>query len=556
MPRAESEYRGTVFTEMDVDAVLARKPAVAFVDEPPARRTHQAARLRAEAETLSFLAGGVLRGETGPDALLERLRETFAMESVALPERRGDTEPWTCVAAVSHDLRTPLAGIKASASSLRSDDVEGSEEDRAELLANVEEDADRLDRLVGNLLDVSRLETGTVTGVLRQTDLDAVVPTALVGVPDDSVELDVPETLPMVVVDRGLLDRAVADVVENAVQYSPAGTPALVAASAPAGRVELRVVDRGPGVPDEAKDRIFGAFQRYGDAPRGAGVGFGLAVARGFVEAMGGTVTAEDTPGGDLTMTVSLRMEDDAPPSTAPTPRPRRRDRRTGHTERHVRAWSVAAPGPVGPDAVDQEASAGPGRSGTAPSDASDLDAGVASRCRAARSGLRRDGSGSAGRSSGSPSPWSVRSRHRCTSSASAQRQEARLGSWVLRTRTATCSPSALVTTSSSKAGARSCGTHRAGRNQPLWNLPQREPVSGQDRPLLAVRFRIRRCRTPPRTIIARGGTMGCQGTSSALVHGARSMIFDETSPVTQRGVLPAVQDGPGGPSPRRSDRS
>ncbi|MER6100522.1 sensor histidine kinase KdpD [Streptomyces sp. NPDC001728] len=367
--------------------------SVASVVDLAARRTHQAARLRAEAETLSFLAGSVLRGETGLDALLERLRETFAMESVALLERHDDTEPWTCVAAVgpcrpagrpedadvdmpvgdhlalaltgrvlpgedrrvlgafaaqaavvldrqrlvdeaeearrqaegnkirtsllsavSHDLRTPLAGIKASVSSLRAEDVEWSEEDRADLLANVEEGADRLDHLVGNLLDVSRLETGTVTAVLRQTDLDEVVPMALVGVPDDSVELDIPETLPMVVVDRGLLERAVANVVENAVKYSPDGTPVLVAASAIAERVELRVVDRGPGVPDEAKDRIFGAFQRHGDAPRGAGVGLGLAVARGFVEAMGGTVTAEDTPGGGLTMTISLRREDGAPP--------------------------------------------------------------------------------------------------------------------------------------------------------------------------------------------------------------------------------------------------
>ncbi|MFB7448996.1 DUF4118 domain-containing protein [Streptomyces sp. NPDC056194] len=366
--------------------------SVASVVDLAARRTHQAARLRAEAETLSFLAGSVLRGETGLDALLERLRETFAMESVALLERHDDTEPWSCVAfvgtrpvgrpedadvdmpvgdhlalaltgrvlpgedrrvlgafaaqaavvldrqrlvdeaeearrqaegnkirtsllaAVSHDLRTPLAGIKASVSSLRSDDVDWSEEDRAELLANVEEGADRLDHLVGNLLDVSRLETGTVTAVLRQTDLDEVVPMALVGVPDDSVALDIPETLPMVVVDRGLLERAVANIVENAVKYSPAGTPVLVAASALADRVELRVVDRGPGVPDEAKDRIFGAFQRYGDAPRGAGVGLGLAVARGFVEAMGGTVTTEDTPGGGLTMTIGLRMEEGAPP--------------------------------------------------------------------------------------------------------------------------------------------------------------------------------------------------------------------------------------------------
>ncbi|KQX57466.1 MULTISPECIES: sensor histidine kinase KdpD [unclassified Streptomyces] len=368
--------------------------SVASVVDVAARRTHQAARLRAEAETLSFLAGSVLRGETSLDALLERLRETFSMESVALLERGEDTEPWSCVtavghptigrpedadvdmpvgdhltlalagrvlpaedrrvlgafaaqaavvldrqrlvdqaeearrlaegnkirtsllAAVSHDLRTPLAGIKASVSSLRADDVEWSDEDRAELLGTIEDGADRLDHLVGNLLDVSRLETGTVTAVIRETDLDEVVPMALLGVPEDSVELDIPETLPMVAVDRGLLERAVANIVENAVKYSPPEEPVLVAASALADRVELRVVDRGPGVPDEAKDRIFGAFQRYGDAPRGEGVGLGLAVARGFLEAMGGTVTAEDTPGGGLTMVLGLPTADGLPPSS------------------------------------------------------------------------------------------------------------------------------------------------------------------------------------------------------------------------------------------------
>jgi len=358
--------------------------SVASVVDLAARRTHQAARLRAESEILSFLAGNILRGETTLEALLERVRETFGMESVALLERAGETNPWTCagsvgpqpaeipedadvdvpvgdhmalslrgrvlpaadrrvlaafaaqaavvldrqrlqreadrakelaegnrirtalLAAVSHDLRTPLAGIKAAVSSLRSDDVEWSEEDQAELLEAIEEGADRLDQLVGNLLDMSRLQTGTVTPIIRETDLDEVVPMALGGVPEDSVELDIPETLPMVYVDRGLLERAVANVVENAVKYSAPGERVLVSASALAERVELRVVDRGPGVPDEAKGRIFEPFQRYGDSPRGVGVGLGLAVARGFAEAIGGTINAEDTPGGGLTMVLAL----------------------------------------------------------------------------------------------------------------------------------------------------------------------------------------------------------------------------------------------------------
>jgi two-component system sensor histidine kinase KdpD len=146
-----------------------------------------------------------------------------------------------------------------------------------------------------------------VTPLIREIDLDEVVPMALGGVPEDSVELEIPETLPMVAVDAGLLERAVANLVENAVKYSPLEKLVLVSASALADRVEVRVVDRGPGVPDDAKERIFEPFQRYGDAPRGAGVGLGLAVARGFAEARGGTLNAEDTPGGGLTMVLTLR---------------------------------------------------------------------------------------------------------------------------------------------------------------------------------------------------------------------------------------------------------
>ncbi|MFD7430327.1 ATP-binding protein [Streptomyces sp. NPDC059814] len=359
--------------------------SVASVVDLAARRTHQAARLRAESEILSFLAGSVLRGETTLAALLDRVRETFGMESVALLERQSDVDPWTCagsvgpapvvrpedadvdmpvgdhmalalsgrvlpaedrrvlgafaaqaavvldrqrlvgeaeearrlaegnrirtalLAAVSHDLRTPLAAIKAAVSSLRSDDVAWSEDDEAELLEGIENGADRLDHLVGNLLDMSRLQTGTVTPLIREIDLDEVVPMALGGVPEDSVDLDIPETLPMVAVDPGLLERAVANIVENAVKYSPDGDRVTVAASALGARVELRVADRGRGVPDDGKERIFEPFQRYGDAPRGAGVGLGLAVARGFVESMGGTLDAEDTPGGGLTMVLTLR---------------------------------------------------------------------------------------------------------------------------------------------------------------------------------------------------------------------------------------------------------
>jgi two-component system sensor histidine kinase KdpD len=218
------------------------------------------------------------------------------------------------LAAVSHDLRTPLASIKASVSSLRQGDVQWDPEDEAELLATIEESTDRLDGLVANLLDMSRLQTGVVMPLIRPVTLDEVVPPALAGVPAGRVEVDVPETLVPVTADAGLLERALANVVENAVRYSRERV--VVSASdlrfggGPA-RVELRVADRGPGVPDNVKEQIFEPFQRLGDAPRGGGVGLGLAVARGFVEAMGGTLNAEDTPRGGLTMVFALPLAPD-----------------------------------------------------------------------------------------------------------------------------------------------------------------------------------------------------------------------------------------------------
>ncbi len=158
--------------------------------------------------------------------------------------------------------------------------------------------------------------------MVREIDLDEVVPLALESMtaPAENVVLDIPEDLPMVAADKGLLERAVANVIENALKYSPEGESVLVAASTTADQVQLRVVDRGPGVPDDAKERIFEPFQRYGDAPRGAGVGLGLAVARGFTEALGGTLTAEDTPGGGLTMVLVLRMAPGRAPSRSDLP--------------------------------------------------------------------------------------------------------------------------------------------------------------------------------------------------------------------------------------------
>lgn len=210
--------------------------------------------------------------------------------------------------AVSHDLRTPLASIKASATSLLQDDVDWSAEAQREFLLTIDEEADRLDALVGNLLDMSRLETGALDLLVRPVGLEEVVAAALasLGGLADEVDVDVPETLPRVSADPALLERAVANVVGNAVQASPPGRPVRVQAGAVGDCVDLRVVDRGPGVAPDLRQVMFLPFQRLGDQPRGNGVGLGLAVAHGFVDAMGGSLDAEDTPGGGLTMVLRL----------------------------------------------------------------------------------------------------------------------------------------------------------------------------------------------------------------------------------------------------------
>ncbi|GAB3876030.1 DUF4118 domain-containing protein [Terrabacter terrigena] len=226
----------------------------------------------------------------------------------------------TLLAAVSHDLRTPLASIKAGVSTLRQAGLTLSTDDEAELLESVEESADRLDALIGNLLDLSRLETGTVRPHSHSVDLlDAVVSTVRTTSAPSRVDLDLESDLPPVRVDLGLLDRVLANVVENALRHSGAAD-VRVTAGRIGDTVQLRVVDRGPGVDDADKDRIFAAFQRLGDAPRGDGLGLGLAVARGLMNVMGGALVPEDTPGGGLTMVLELPVAtSSAPPSATPS---------------------------------------------------------------------------------------------------------------------------------------------------------------------------------------------------------------------------------------------
>jgi two-component system, OmpR family, sensor histidine kinase KdpD len=245
----------------------------------------------------------------------DRLR-TQAAQAEALAE--GNRMRTALLAAVSHDLRTPLASIKASVSTLRQTDVQWTPADEAALLATIEQGADRLDALIGNLLDMSRLSTGSLQPFLRPTAIDEVAPVALRGLDGGgTVRLVVPDRLPLVRTDPGLLERVLANLFANALAYSPPGRPPLLRTSQAGDSVILEVTDHGPGVPDDLKPRMFEPFERLDasrrEASTGTGVGLGLAVVKGFLESMGGSVAATDTPGGGLTIRVTLPAASRAP---------------------------------------------------------------------------------------------------------------------------------------------------------------------------------------------------------------------------------------------------
>ena len=309
--------------DADAVAVLTRGPTASG----PSSRTRVMPRRRAptSADLVVPLYGGhmlVLRGnDLGPEDL-EILQAFAGQVAIAVQQRtlRADAARvegleeanelrTALLAAVSHDLRTPLSSIKASVSSLLQRDVDFTPGATRELLETIDDGADRLNHLIGNLLDMSRLQTGAVQLVMRAVALEEVVPAALAGLSQaERVDADVPETLPRVRADAALLERAVANIVENALAWSPAEQHVRVEACVVDHRVDLRVVDRGPGIPRGMRDQVFQPFQRLGDSPNGTGVGLGLAVARGFVEAMGGEIVVDDTPGGGATMVISLEV--------------------------------------------------------------------------------------------------------------------------------------------------------------------------------------------------------------------------------------------------------
>jgi two-component system sensor histidine kinase KdpD len=249
------------------------------------------------------------------DDAARHTRQAVEAAEAAQPIAEADRMRTALLAAVSHDLRTPLAAAKAAVNCLRSRDIQLTAQDHDDLLATTDESLDLLTHLVAGLLDVSRLQAGALPVFPRPADLEEIITRSLddIGPQARAVMVDIPHGLPEAMVDPVIMERVIVNLAANALRYSPAGSPPLLTASARGDRVELRVVDRGPGVPEADRDQMFVPFQRLADTGSTTGVGLGLALSRGLTEAMRGTLEPEGTPGGGLTMTISVP----AVPSTA-----------------------------------------------------------------------------------------------------------------------------------------------------------------------------------------------------------------------------------------------
>jgi two-component system sensor histidine kinase KdpD len=241
-------------------------------------------------------------------ALALRQQRLAEQAAAAVPISEADRLRTALLRAVSHDLRAPLASAKAAVQGLRTPDVVFDEADRQELLATADESLDLLSRLVENLLDMSRLQAGALGIHSEATSVAEVVPLAVdeLGSAADHIEIRVADDLPDVIADPALVQRILANLISNALKYSPADAPPAVAASTHGDRVHIQVIDHGPGISTDARERVFLPFQRSGDQHGPPGIGLGLALSKGLAEAMAGTLEAEDTPGGGLTMDLAL----------------------------------------------------------------------------------------------------------------------------------------------------------------------------------------------------------------------------------------------------------
>jgi two-component system sensor histidine kinase KdpD len=279
-----------------------------------------------QADLVEELASGIVLAVTGPSVAAEDrlvLNAFAAQLAAAIEHGRLRVEAGRARAlaeanalrsallqAVSHDLRTPLASVKAAITSLNHSEIDWTPEDVTDFHRTIEEETERLTALVENLLDMSRVSAGVLQPTVRPVTLEEVLPATLhsLGRRADIVDAGVSEALPSVLADPGLLERVLANVIDNAVRATPDGKRVLVEASAIEGRMELRVVDRGRGIPRQLREDVFQPFQRLGDTQAGVGVGLGLAVAGGFVAAMGGSVEIDDTPGGGTTIVITLPL--------------------------------------------------------------------------------------------------------------------------------------------------------------------------------------------------------------------------------------------------------
>jgi len=276
----------------------------------PPMHTSTIAEVNKAAAVAIFIAVAVVVGLLADNAARYAGRAAAAIveSEAARPIAEADRMRTALLAAVSHDLRTPLAAAKAAVSCLRATDIQLTAEDHDELLATADESLGQLSHLLASLLDVSRLQAGALPVFPRPANLAEIIARTLGGIGPQAraVIVRIPPELPRIMVDPSIMERVIANVTANALRYSPSGSPPLLTASARGSKVILRVVDYGPGVPEADRDRIFAAFQRLGGNGNATGVGLGLTVSRGLTEAMHGTLEPEETSGGGLTMAISV----------------------------------------------------------------------------------------------------------------------------------------------------------------------------------------------------------------------------------------------------------
>jgi len=259
------------------------------------------------------------RREREAERLYSELQAAFIAATEAEASRQSEKLKSALLDAVTHDLRTPLTSIKASVTTLLESEgghrtIELDGEGRAEFLSIINEETDRLNKFIEGMVELARLEAGVGNATGASSSVDEIISLALeralsLSHRDVSVELE--PGLPLVRGDAHALAEVLYNLLENSAKYSPEGTPIVVKAGRKGGRVNLSVIDQGPGIPREQRTRVFDKFVRLADA-KGGGLGLGLAIARGIVEAQCGSITIDDGEGGQgMMVTVALPIADD-----------------------------------------------------------------------------------------------------------------------------------------------------------------------------------------------------------------------------------------------------